>query len=223
METGHTRQTIETLTKYMEYCQSTSSEDISIEGFYEDADIETSNFYQTYDSLLDIEADIWDYMMRDAIHTVLSDEQFVRFETKEQLLSLLYTFFENLTLNRSYFVVHLGRRYTFKEKRVVYKKMKEIFQQFISEHISRSSLSTLGIDQVEIISTYWDKGQKEAFWIQVVCLIEFWRKDQSEAQEKTDIAIEKSVKAAMDLIEVAPIKSLMDLGKFLWQERKTLG
>jgi hypothetical protein len=44
-------------------------------------------------------------------------------------------------------------------------------------------------------------------------------KDSSTSFEKTDVFIEKSIHASFDLIDTKPIKSIIDLGKFLLKEK----
>jgi ubiquinone biosynthesis protein COQ9 len=50
-------------------------------------------------------------------------------------------------------------------------------------------------------------------------ILKFWMEDESPAFEKTDIFIEKSVKASFELMNITPIESLIDLGKFLYKEK----
>ncbi|MDG2073765.1 MAG: TetR/AcrR family transcriptional regulator, partial [Polaribacter sp.] len=64
-----------------------------------------------------------------------------------------------------------------------------------------------------------DKGIQEGFWIQFLMIIKFWMDDTSSSFEKTDIFIEKSVHASFDIINTTPVKSFIDLGKFLLKEK----
>ncbi|HBK82510.1 MAG TPA: heat-shock protein, partial [Flavobacterium sp.] len=43
--------------------------------------------------------------------------------------------------------------------------------------------------------------------------------DTSKDFEKTDILIEKSVKAVLAVLDTTQIESVLDLGKFLWKEK----
>ena len=43
--------------------------------------------------------------------------------------------------------------------------------------------------------------------------------DESPAFEKTDIYIEKSVKATFELMNMAPLESIIDFGKFIFKEK----
>ncbi len=49
--------------------------------------------------------------------------------------------------------------------------------------------------------------------------MKFWMDDSSPALEKTDIYIEKSINTAFELMNVAPLDSLIDFGKFLFKEK----
>ena len=44
--------------------------------------------------------------------------------------------------------------------------------------------------------------------------------DNSAGFEKTDMAIEKSVNTVFDVFDNTPLDSIIDLGKFLWQNKK---
>ncbi|HIC33012.1 MAG TPA: TetR/AcrR family transcriptional regulator, partial [Flavobacteriaceae bacterium] len=56
-------------------------------------------------------------------------------------------------------------------------------------------------------------------WMQLLLTIKFWMDDTSPAFEKTDIFIEKSVNTSFDVLDIAPIKSLIDFGKFIYKEK----
>ena len=205
---------------YMEYVTQLRGDLSSVEDFSTYAKIEEEHFYTHFSNLLAIEQDIWSFILKDAIDTIVQDPQYNTFGQDEQLLSFFYTFFESLTLNNEYFLAHLSIRNSFNEKREVAKGMKALFNNYIDGTIGSNPISGLGIDQVDFVNDIVQRGQKEGFWIQLLFLIDFWSKDQSERKEKTDIAIEKSVRAAIDLIEIAPVKSIFDLGRFIWQEKR---
>ena len=205
---------------YMDYIVQLRGDDLSIEDFCQYADIDSGLFYDSYPDVKSLEQDIWSFILSDAISTITQDPQYDSYVQNEQLLSFFYTFFESLTLNVEYFSSHLSMRSNFSEKREVLKGMKSNFNTYIEGTITNSAFSGLGIDQIDIVKDILQRSQKEGFWIQFICLIDFWKKDLSDGKEKTDIAIEKSVRAAIDLVEVAPVKSLLDLGRFIWQEKR---
>jgi hypothetical protein len=63
---------------------------------------------------------------------------------------------------------------------------------------------------------------REGAWLQFLSIFKFWVQDTSPGFEKTDVYIEKSVKASADLVYNTPLKSLFDLGKFIWKEKFTV-
>jgi hypothetical protein len=54
----------------------------------------------------------------------------------------------------------------------------------------------------------------------ILAIIDFWINDDSRLFEKTDTLIEKSVNTTMDWLGRTPFDSLLDLGKFLYQNKK---
>jgi ubiquinone biosynthesis protein COQ9 len=51
-----------------------------------------------------------------------------------------------------------------------------------------------------------------------VATLNFWLKDKSDNFEKTDVYIEKSLKAGFELLDFSALKSVFDFGKFIWSE-----
>ena len=64
-----------------------------------------------------------------------------------------------------------------------------------------------------------EKALQESSWNQFLMTMKFWLEDDSAAFEKTDIYIEKSVKLSFELMNIAPIDSLIDFGKFMFKEK----
>ena len=71
----------------------------------------------------------------------------------------------------------------------------------------------------EKLQSFQEKTIKETSWLQLLMTLKFWLDDSSPAFEKTDIYIEKSVKATFELMNIAPIDSIIDFGKFLFKEK----
>ena len=94
------------------------------------------------------------------------------------------------------------------------KELKRAFSQFIES----LEIQTLDL-QEERLEKIQARGIKESAWFQLLVTVKFWLDDTSSSFEKTDIFIEKSVKASFDLIDTTPIKSIIDFGKFLFKEK----
>ena len=73
--------------------------------------------------------------------------------------------------------------------------------------------------KIEKLQQYQEKVLTESFWVQFLLTLKFWMEDASPSFEKTDIYIEKSVKVSFELINITPIDSLIDFGKFIFKEK----
>jgi hypothetical protein len=205
----------EILDIYMEYVESHGI-DISVEDFCSDTHLDKYNFYDYFDSTGHIESSVWESLLRASVHTVTQDELFNSLPKRDQLLSLYYTFFENCELNSSFLTLSIdghGRWVMVK----VLAPMKEVFIAFIDQLDIVNSCGIGGLD--DTISKISDKVSGEGFYGQLLFLLDFWHNDDSPEKEKTDVAIEKAVKATMDLLDITPLKSVFDFGKFIFQER----
>ena len=81
--------------------------------------------------------------------------------------------------------------------------------------------STIDLKQKNIVQIQ-QKSIKETAWLQLLITMKFWLNDSSANFEKTDIFIEKSVNTSFDLIDSTPLKSIIDLGKFLYKEKMNI-
>jgi len=205
----------EILDIYMDYVIS-HGVDISIEDFCADTHLDKYNFYDYFDSAQHIESCVWEGLMEASIRTVTQDELFASLDNRDQLLSLYYTFFENCELNSAYLTQSIDGHSRIQLLKVL-SAMKSIYTSFIAD---LNIISTCGIGKLEeSISKVTDRMSAEGFYAQLLFLLDFWYNDESVEKEKTDVAIEKAVKATMDLLDITPVRSVFDFGKFMWQER----
>jgi len=186
------------------------------EQFCKDNSIKKDLFNEKLLSIEDAEKTVWEALMTSALATVTSDKQFETFTVKDKLLSVYYTFFENCALNAAFCKESI--RFHGKLGMInVLKKMKAPFVEFVKDNFPNSQFPAAQYsDKVNQIG---GSVQSEAVYGQLLFLLDFWSRDSSIEYEKTDIAIEKAVKALTDLIDITPVKSLIDFGKFIWQER----
>ncbi len=205
----------ELLDIYMDYVAS-HGVDISIEDFCTDTQIDKYNFYDFFDSAQHIESCVWEEIMIASINTVNSDPLYDNLTNRDQLLSLYYTFFENCELNREYLNLSIEEHSRLELLKVL-AKMKSVYTAYINQ---LDIVGGFGIGKwEEHIGKVSDKVSAEGFYAQLLFLLDFWYRDESIEKEKTDVAIEKAVKATMDMLDISPIRSVFDFGKFIWQER----
>ena len=184
------------ISHYMSFVLAFSKEDRDVSKFCLEHKIKEDQFYNFFDSFAELETAIWNELMLASLQTVKTDESYASFKEEEKLLSLFYTFFENLELNRVYLISNLSDRKHLMDRLELFKMAKQSYIKYVEEIITSDFLISMGGSALGKLSSLGNKGLQEAFWIQCLCLIEFWKKDVSEGAERTDIAIEKSVRAA---------------------------
>lgn len=199
---------------YMDYVLGHNKEPKNVFLFCKEKDIEEADFYSFYGSIDALKEDIWVKFYENIASTLNKDENFVSYSNRNKLLSLYFTMFEILTLNRSYVYFSLKEDKNGLKSLKQLKALREHFKDFIKQIIDENE---------EVKNQTIQKITKpiyaEGAWIQFLFLLKFWLDDTSKGFEKTDIMIEKSVKAVLDVLDTTPLESVIDLGKFIWKER----
>ncbi|SNB25837.1 conserved hypothetical protein [Flavobacterium psychrophilum] len=176
--------------------------------------IEESDFYSFFGSLEAVKQSIWNKFFENTISTLEKDENYANYPDKNKLLSLYFTLFEILTLNRSYVVFSLLENKEGIKNLKDFKEFRNHFKHFINNMIENNN-SIVNDKIAKITKPVFSEGA----WIQFLFILKFWLDDTSKSFEKTDIIIEKSVNTVVDLLDTKPLESLFDLGKFLWKEK----
>ncbi|MGA1226610.1 MAG: TetR family transcriptional regulator C-terminal domain-containing protein [Tamlana sp.] len=202
------------ITFYMDYVLEHDQNPKSVFAFVKANNFEETKFYEHFASFEAIEKGIFEAFFSNSIEALNKSEDYKIFDARNKLLSFYYTFFENLTANRSYVKHALHKHKSSLKGLQILSGLKHHFTNYIHE---------LGIQMLDIKQEQLEKIQqktlKESAWLQLLLTMKFWLDDTSPSFEKTDIFIEKSVNTSFDVLDVAPFKSVMDLGKFLFKEK----
>jgi len=183
--------------------------------FCKNNSIDETVFYTFFSSIEAVKQEIWIKFFENAIDTIQKEASYSSYSDKNKLLTLYFTLFEILTLNRSYVVYALeGNKEGLRNLRQL-KELRNRFKDFIVSLMENKNSET-----DNKITKFTKPVFSEGAWIQFLFLLRFWLDDTSKGFEKTDIAIEKSVNTAVDLLDIKPLENLLDLGKFLWKESK---
>lgn len=203
------------ISKYMEYALQHNHEPQNVFLFCKDNKILETDFYSFFGSLDAVKKQIWLKFLENAIATCEKSEDFAGYNEKNKLLTLYFTIFEILTLNRSYVLFSLNANKESVQDMKSLKHFRAAFKDFI-ETIIDGTIS----DKSDRISKITKPVFEQGAWIQFLFLLKFWTNDESKGFEKTDVLIEKSVNTVVDLLDTKPLESLFDLGKFLWKEKR---
>ncbi|MDO6596952.1 TetR family transcriptional regulator C-terminal domain-containing protein [Oceanihabitans sp. 2_MG-2023] len=202
------------ISMYMDYVLQNNEEPNSIYQFAKANSFTEGEFYLHYPSFNAVEASIYNAFFQNTIKTLNKSKDYQSFNARNKLLSFYYTFFENLTANRSYVMYSLHKNKNTLKGLKTLSKLKRSFSHFIES----IDIETIDIPQKQV-QQIQKKIVKESAWLQLLFTMKFWMEDTSISFEKTDVFIEKSVNTSFDVKNITPVKSVMDFGKFLFKEK----
>ncbi len=199
---------------YMDYVLEHNQQPKTVYAFAKANNFDEQLFYEYFGSFDAVEEHVFSAFHHNTVRVIESSNEYPSYEPRHKLLSYYFTFFENLTANRSYVKFALDQHKSNLKTMVLLKDLKREFTGYIER---------LGIDLIDIKQNHIDRvqqrGLKETAWLQLLLTIKFWLDDTSPAFEKTDIYIEKSVNTSFDVLNVAPVRSLINFGKFIFKEK----
>lgn len=190
----------------------------TVEELAESYDFEPRAFYEHFDGFESLNKTIFKIFIDNALIVLADSTDYISFSKKDKLLSLYFTLFENLTLNREFALLIIKSYGLNLNALTLFSGLKESFVVFIdSLHMETLSIH----DTLESIQK---KSLQEGLWVQFLLTMKFWMSDDSYQCEKTDIFIEKSVNTGLELLNTKSLNNIIDLGKFLYTEKvKTKG
>lgn len=204
---------IDILTFYMDFVAEHKMRPDSIEEFCNHVKISEADFNNHFSSFKKVEKTVFKELFKNSIEVLNESEEFAAFDGKNKLLSLYFTFFENLNLNRAYVEVVLKGCTNQLKSHKSLASLKKQFTAFIQNlELSESFLPIDGLEKIQ------QNVVSQTAWIQFLLTIKFWLQDTSESFEKTDIFIEKSINTSFELLENKFLKNALDLGKFVYKE-----
>ncbi|MBF04374.1 MAG: heat-shock protein [Flavobacterium sp.] len=205
------------LSEYSKFVLTEGKKPNSIYQFCQHLKVDESEFYRFFTNFEQLESSIFTTFFESTITLLENSEEYINYNAKTRLLSFYFTFFEQMTANRS-FVLHLLQEDKNQLKNI--RKLSTLRIQF-KGFVDRLDIETLKIPQ-ETIEKIQQKSISELAWIQFLMTLKFWIDDTSPSFEKTDVFIEKSIHASFDLIDMTPLKNIIDFGKFLWKEKVSM-
>jgi hypothetical protein len=199
---------------YTDYVLTHQKQPSSVYVFCKEVGEEESEFYKYFASFSALEESVFSTLFEETMTMLHNTEEFSTYDNKTKLLSFYFTFFELLTANRSLITYLLkAEKHDLKQLSKL-KELRTLFQAFIK---------SMEINMVDIpkekVQKIQDKAIGELAWGQFLLTLKFWMEDTSPSFEKTDVFIEKSVHASFDLMDLTPLKNIIDFGKFLWKEK----
>jgi AcrR family transcriptional regulator len=177
--------------------------------------IQEAEFYTHFSSLGALQSALWVESFDRTLVNLYAQEIYGGYSAREKLLAFFFTWIEELKKDRSYLLVLYDQSHPMsKLPPPEVGQFKEKFKDF-AKSVLMEGKETEEIAKRPFISDRYDEG----LWLQVWFIFRFWIKDSSTSFEKTDVAIEKSVHLAFDLMGKSPLDSMVDFAKFLFQNK----
>ena len=199
---------------YTDYVLTHQKQPSSVYTFCKEVGEEEQEFYKYFASFSALEESVFSSLFEETLTMLHNSDGYNEYDNKTKLLSFYFTFFELLTANRSLIVYLLKNEKHDLKQLSKLKELKKLFQAFIQS----MNLNVVDIPK-EKIQKIQGKAIDELAWGQFLLTLKFWMEDTSPSFEKTDLFIEKSVHASFDLMDLTPLKNIIDFGKFLWKEK----
>ncbi|MBF2707635.1 TetR family transcriptional regulator C-terminal domain-containing protein [Flavobacterium soyangense] len=199
---------------YMKYRLENNDKPKSVYQFAKTNGFDETEFYNFFGTIESVEKEIFKMFLENTIELIQKDPSYETYDMRSKMLSFYFTFFELLSANRSYVVMSLKEHQNQLKNLMQLSNLRIGFKNYITEIITDEVRT-----QHEKFQNFQEKAIQETSWIQLLMTLKFWLDDESPAFEKTDIYIEKSVKATFELMNIAPIESLIDFGKFIFKEK----
>ena len=201
------------ITMYMDYVLEHETKPKSVYRFCKINTISEAEFYAIFGSLESIPKSIWNTFYENTEDLLNKNKEFDGFSNKDKLLTFLYSFFELLTLNRSYVLLALQQEKNPLKNLEQLKGLRKRIKKFVTGLIDGANE-----EKSLKITKHNPNLFSEGAWLQFLFLLKFWKEDDSKGFEKTDMAIEKSVNTIFDVFDNTPLENLIDFGKFLYKE-----
>jgi len=172
------------------------------------------DFYIYFGNFMAIEQYIFISFYEQSKTLLEKSEDYASFDARNKLLSFYFTFFELLSANRSFVLLLLKDDYKPWNTMASLAPFKKEYIKFIKD----LNIETLELKE-EKLEKFQEKSMQQSSWMQLLITLKFWVDDVSPSFEKTDVFIEKSINTSFDLLDVKPLKSIIDLGKFIFHEK----
>tara|TARA_R110000868_G_scaffold30500_4_gene112689 strand:+ start:849 stop:1502 length:654 start_codon:yes stop_codon:yes gene_type:complete len=201
------------ITMFMDYVLENEKLPKTVYKFCKVNAIEESDFYLYFGSIEALKKGIWNTFYKNTVNVIEKNKEYQDFTNRDKMLTFFYTFFEVLTLNRSYVLFIMENAPSplknMEQLKGLRKNIKE-FAKVLIANGNQNKSSKLTKHNPQLFS--------EGAWLQSMFLLNFWKSDDSAGFEKTDVAIEKSVNTIFDVFDNTPLENILDFGKFLYKE-----
>jgi len=123
-----------------------------------------AEFYKFFSGFESIEKMSFSYLYHNTVNTIEASKNYKELAPRAKLLTFYYTFFENLTANRSYIKYILEKNNSSLKNLKSLKDFRTLFQKYVTDlGIEKFDLN---MKEAERISKVQDRALEESAWVQ---------------------------------------------------------
>lgn len=202
------------VSNYTDYVLTQGKKPHSVYDFAKSIGLEEAEFYKYFASFEALEEQFFSDMLQYTLELLSITSEYEQYDAAQKLSCFYFTFFEIASANRS-FVMNLLHQEKMPLKNL--SKLKTLRKDFLN--YVKTVLDTPFKVENQRVTDLQNRVIHEGAWLQFLSIFNYWTEDKSPSFEKTDVFIEKSIKASFDMVYNVPVESILDFGKFIWKEK----
>ncbi len=177
--------------------------------------VDENEFYEYFESLRDLEANIWSALLQPVFDKLNASEEYATYSARERLLAFYFTFAETF-FNEKPWLKTSFENFRWRLLQVhQLDVLKQSFLPYAREILDMAKLNE-ELTNRPVVEQYYEN----LLWMQLVATLDFWAHDESEDFSDTDVFIEKSTNLLFDLLGRNAADAAIDFGKFVVQQGK---
>jgi len=198
---------------FTQYIQRAGKRPRSFTEFCEAQELKPEEARTHYRTLAALEKAVWLHWFEETLSVLANSEEYKDYSARERLLSFYYTWMDTVKPFSDYMKTAPTLPKLFSGVDWFLADMQRAFLKYAKELVQLAA-SNEEIMKRPIVQNYYDN----ALWQQFLFIMNYWLKDKSEEQTKTDEAIERAVNLILELAGRNQLDSILDFGKFLFKK-----
>jgi hypothetical protein len=199
---------------FIEYVLENVKEPVSVFHFTKSLKLKEAEFYDCFPNFIALQKSIWKGFATETIDRLHGEAAYENYSGREKLLAFYFTLAEVLKNKKSYVDQSVAHFPKLNSHPPILDSFRTTFLEYVAKLLGEST-ETGEITNRPILSDRYS----DLLWIHLLFILKYWTEDTSEAFEKTDAAIEKSVNLAFDLMGKSVVDSAFDFAKFLFEKK----
>lgn len=203
----------EWLKAFTDYVQREGRRPRSLTEFCEVQKLAAENMRIYFSTLASLEKAVWLQWFEETLAVLANSGEYKNYSARERLLSFYYTWMDTVKPFRKYMQSAPALPELFSGVDWFLADVQRAFLKYAKELVQLAA-GNEEIMKRPLVQNYYDR----ALWQQFLFIMNYWLKDKSEEQTKTDEAIERSVNLFFELAGRNQMDSIIDFGKFLFKK-----